>query len=225
MGRPLNKRYFGPLATADDPLNAPLNDEKFNVTTAVKVGTASATTNGYILAQRSTTSFLVNDLPDGTKRTISGSGTGNVGVCRLVDKDVPEDNEMVIVGELETDPTVLTGDITDADPAGDAIVFTSAGHGLSAGDEVTVTGVVPNDFNGTYTIESVTTDTFTIDPLTNEFDPYVSGGEFTASIGGTDEVRISKFFNRTCRDFNDNRYKWTTEAVSATETKLVLTSL
>lgn len=224
MGRPLNKRYFGPLADANDPLNAPKNDTKFNVMAAVKVGTNTVGANGYILAQRSTTSFLVNDLANGTKRTIGGTGTGNVGVCRLVDKATPADNEMVIVGELETDPTVLTGDITDADPSSDAIVFTSAGHGLSQGDEVTVTGVVPNDFNGTYTIASVTTDTFTIDPLINEFDPYVSGGEFTASVGGTDEVRISKFFNRTCRDFDNNRYKWTTEE-DTNITKLVLTLL
>lgn len=223
MGRPLNKRYFGPLADANDPNNTPLNDTKFNIMTAVKVGSNSVGANGYILAQRSTSSFLVNDTADGTKRTIEGSGTGNVGVCKLVDKETPEDNEMVIVGET-SEEVVLSGSITNVDGSNDALVFTSAAHGLSEGDEVTITGVDPVDYNGTYTITSVTTDTFTIDPFINEYDPYVSGGEFESTVEGVTDVRISKLFNRTCRDFDGNRYKWATEEDSAL-TKLVLTPM
>lgn len=146
MGRPLNKRYFGPLATANDPLNAPINDEKFNITINAKVGTNSFSETGYILAQRSTNKFLVNDTKDGTKRSIGGSGTGNVGVCTLVDKSSDQlgDNEMSIQGHLE-------------------------------------------------------------------------------NSSGT-QVRIAKLYNRTCRDFNDNRYKWRTEDDS-TATIFVVTPL
>ena len=221
MGRPLNKRYFGPLADANDPLNAPKNDEKFNIMVAVKVGTNAATTNGFVLCQRSTTSFLVNDLPNGTKRTATGTGTGNVGTCRLVDKATPADNEMVIVGNL---PGVVTfGNITDAVYSGGDITFTSEAHGLSTGDNVEVTGINPSGFNGTYVITSTTANTFIVtgaDPAAS----YVSGGTWTFEAAATG-VRIARLFNRTCRDFNNNKYKWATQAVSATETKFVLTSL
>ena len=146
MGRPINKRYFGPLADANDPLNAPKNDTKFNITANVKVGTNTVSETGYILAQRSTSKFLVNDTKDGTKRTLSGTGTGNVGVCTLVDKpaNTLANNEMSI----------------------------------------------------------------------------------QANIAGSDgnQVRIAKLYNRTCRDFNNNRYTWETQDDS-TATIFVITPL
>jgi len=144
MGRPINKRYFGPLADANDPLNAPKNDTKFNITANVKVGTNTVSETGYILAQRSTSKFLVNDTKDGTKRTLSGTGTGNVGVCTLVDKpaNTLANNEMSI----------------------------------------------------------------------------------QANIAGSDgnQVRIAKLYNRTCRDFDNNRYTWETQDDS-TATIFVIT--
>jgi hypothetical protein len=146
MGRPINKRFFGPLADANDPLNAPKNDTKFNITANVKVGTNTVSESGYILAQRSTSKFLVNDTKDGTKRTLSGAGTGNVGVCTLVDKpaNTLANNEMSI----------------------------------------------------------------------------------QANIAGSDgnQVRIAKLYNRTCRDFNNNRYTWETQDDS-TATIFVITPL
>jgi hypothetical protein len=146
MGRPINKRYFGPLADADDPLNAPKNDTKFNITANVKVGTNTTSETGYILAQRSTSKFLVNDTKDGTKRTLSGAGTGNVGVCTLVDKpaNTLANNEMSIQGYL-------------------------------------------------------------------------------AGSAGT-QIRIAKLYNRTCRDFANNRYTWETQDDS-TATIFVITPL
>ena len=146
MGRPINKRFFGPLADANDILNAPRNDTKFNITTNVKVATNAVSQTGYILAQRSTSKFLVNDTKDGTKRTLSGTGTGNVGVCTLVNKpaNTLANNEMSI----------------------------------------------------------------------------------QANIAGSDgnQVRIAKLYNKTCRDFNNNRYTWETQDDS-TATIFVVTPL
>lgn len=88
MGRPVNKRKFGLL------------DDGTNFTVNCQVGTNTESQTGYIIKQKSSRKFLVNDLKNGTKVTPSGSGTGNVGVCLLVDKadgDLGE-NEMSIVG-------------------------------------------------------------------------------------------------------------------------------
>ena len=104
MGRPINKRYLGRLTTADDDRFAPLNDTEFNITAIVKVGTEAVSESGILLSQRTETKFKVNDTLDGTAVNVDGTkvdgtvGTGNVGFCVLVDKDVPADNEMVIKG-------------------------------------------------------------------------------------------------------------------------------
>lgn len=104
MGRPLNKRYFGRLANTNDPRFAPLNDSEFNLTAIVKVGSNAVSESGIFLSQRSETKFKVNDTVDGTAVNTNGTavdgsaGTGNVGFCTLVDKDVPDDNEMIVKG-------------------------------------------------------------------------------------------------------------------------------
>lgn len=143
MGRPVNKKYFGPLAAADDAGNKPNNDVKFNIAVNCQVGSNGESTSGYIIRQRSATKFLVNDTADGTKRTPSGTGTGNVGVCRLVDK---------------------------ADGTLDA-------------NEMSINAIA----NG-------------------------------------QPVRIAKLYNRTCRDFNNNRYTWEVQDDS-TATIIVLTAI
>ncbi len=142
MGRPVNKKYFGPLANADTT-DKPLNDVKFNIAVNCQVGSNSESVSGYIIRQRSATKFLVNDLKNGTKKTPSGSGTGNVGVCTLVNK----------------------------------------ADGSLAANEMSINGFL----NGT-------------------------------------TVRISKLYNRTCRDFANNRYKWEVQDDS-TATIIVLTAI
>ena len=146
MGRPLNKKWFGRLADADDDRFKPLNDTFFNIAINVQVAANAETESGIILRQRTTTKFLVNDLKDGTKLTPSGSGTGNVGVCTLVDK---------AAGSLDANEMSIQG-----------------------------------------------------------------------TINGTDgtQVRIKKLYNRTCRDFDNNRYTWEIENDS-TETVLRLTAI
>lgn len=147
MGRPVNKKYFGLPADADDPNRYPATgDTFFNLSISVQVESNAETEEGYIIKQRSTNRFLVNDTKTGTKTTPSGSGSGNVSVCQLVNK-APGSlaaNEMVIVG-------------------------------------------------------------------------YVSG----AGVGG-EPIRIKKLYNRTCRDFANNRYTWTIQNDSSL-TALILT--
>lgn len=144
MGRPLNKKWFGFLADADDSRFAPKNDTFYNITVNVKVGSASTSQTGYILRQRSSSKFLVNDTKTGTKKTPSGTGTGNVGVCTLVDK---------ADGSLAANEMSISGQLSDGS-----------------------------------------------------------------------QIYIKKFYNRTCRDFNNNRYTWEIQDDS-TATLLVLTAI
>ena len=90
MGRPLNKRFFGLL------------DDGTNITVNCQVGSNAESAVGYILRQRSQKRFLVNDAKDGTAVLPGGAGTGNVGVCQLVNKadGALDANEMSIMGEF-----------------------------------------------------------------------------------------------------------------------------
>ena len=81
MGRPVNKRYFGLL------------DDGTNITINCKVGANAASDQGMIIKQRSVNKFKVDD---------SKLGSGNEGVCTLVNKAVSAllDNEMSIDGVI-----------------------------------------------------------------------------------------------------------------------------
>ena len=108
MGRPVNKRRLGLL------------DDGTNITINCKVGANAASAQGMILKQRSVNKFKVDD---------SKLGTGNEGVCTLVNKAV----------------------------------------GALSDNEMSIDGVI---------------------------------------AGGTQGIKIKKLYNRTCRDFNNNKYKW-----------------
>jgi hypothetical protein len=92
MGRPLNKKFFGLL---DDGTNIKVN---------CQIGSNAESEVGYILRQRSSKRFLVNDKRTGTNKLVgdteSGNSQGNVGVCQLVDKadGALAANEMSIMG-------------------------------------------------------------------------------------------------------------------------------
>ena len=113
MGRPVNKRYFGATDGGSTPGN--------NFTVNVQVGSNAESEVGVILAQKGPRRFKVNDAAD---------GSGNTGICTLVDK----------------------------------------ANGSLGANEMMIQG-------------------------------------FVAGINGS-VVRISKLYNRTCRDFNNNRYTW-----------------
>ena len=134
MGRPVNKRNFGLL------------DDGTNFTVNVQVASNSESESGYILRQRSVNKFLVNDLKTGTKTTVGGTGTGNVGICTLVDK---------VAGGLGANEMSIQGTLDD---------------------------------------------------------------------GTGSQVRIKKLYNRTCRDFNNNRYTYVIQNDS-TASIMVLTAI
>jgi hypothetical protein len=134
MGRPVNKRNFGLL------------DDGTNFTVNVQVASNAESEQGYILRQRSVNKFLVNDLKTGTKTTVGGSGTGNVGICTLVDK---------ASGSLDANEMSIQGTLDD---------------------------------------------------------------------GTGSQVRIKKLYNRTCRDFNNNRYTYVIQNDS-TASIMVLTAI
>jgi len=97
MGRPINKRYLGVIAS--DATTDLTGENNFNA--VVKVGANAESTTGIILSQRAETLFVVND---------AGDGTGNQGSCRLVDKAVGAlgDDEMVIPGYDAVGGTLVT---------------------------------------------------------------------------------------------------------------------
>ena len=90
MGRPLNKKFFGLLTDGT------------NITVNCQVGSNAESAVGYILRQRSSKRFMVNDAKDGTAVLPGGAGTGNVGVCQLVNAadGALGANEMSIMGEF-----------------------------------------------------------------------------------------------------------------------------
>ena len=87
----------------------------------------------------------------------------------------------------------ITG-ITKADPP----VVTSAGHGLSNGDVIYITGIVGmTDLNArAYIVDGVTTDTFKLfDQDSTGYTAWSSGGTFTT--GSWSEMCETKNWNRT----------------------------
>jgi len=122
MGRPVNKRYFGLL------------DDGTNIAISCQVASNAESETGYIIKQKSSNKFLVNDLKTGTNKTVAAavldSGVqGNVGICKLV----------------------------------------NVADGSLSANEMSISAYV---------------------------------------VGGTSMIRIKKLYNRTCRDFNNVRYKW-----------------
>ena len=96
MGRPLNKRYFG--TTANDLVGDDKSSEgKLSIN--CKVTGQSISQIGIIVSQRSETKFRVNDAAD---------GSGNEGVCTLVDKAPGSlaDGEMTLQGYIDGETIV-----------------------------------------------------------------------------------------------------------------------
>ena len=58
-------------------------------------------------------------------------------------------------------------DITAVTYTSSTATYTATGHTLSAGNIVTITGLAPDGYNGTYTITGVATNTFTVANTTN----------------------------------------------------------
>jgi hypothetical protein len=83
------------------------------------------------------------------------------------------------------DISMLTGSvlavtsITNANPG---VVTVDLNHGYSTGQVVTIAGVTPSTFNGTYTITVLSEKSFSIGVDTTTFGTYVSGGVVTPNL-------------------------------------------
>lgn len=85
MGRPIQSKYFGESITNEDM--------KFIV--SAKIGINKVDTECFIVKQRGTFKFVVQD------------NAGNKGTCSLVNKKVPDDDEMVLSGIVYDDNCVV----------------------------------------------------------------------------------------------------------------------
>lgn len=105
MGRPLNKRYFGPLADANNPLNAPKNDTEFNIRVEANLNTSGVVDDAFIVAQKGTNKFILrNKAGDANSQTI----------CRVVNKATSALalGEMVLFGSDGTGNRITLKKIT-----------------------------------------------------------------------------------------------------------------
>ncbi|MGN7612955.1 hypothetical protein ACQZV8_12820 [Magnetococcales bacterium HHB-1] len=84
---------------------------------------------------------------------------------------------------LASTPTAATGTITAKLATATAFVTLSS-HGLSTGDNITVSGASPNGYNGSYTITKITDDLFSY-PLGSSMDETATGTITIASASTT----------------------------------------
>ena len=92
-------------------------------------------------------------------------------VANAIFQSVPDIS--ILVGS-----TLTVTSITSANPA---VVTTSLNHGYSSGQTVTIAGVTPSGFNGTFTATVLSEKTFSI-PLNATSLTYVSGGVVTPNF-------------------------------------------
>ena len=86
-------------------------------------------------------------------------------------------NSVPDISNLVGSTLTVTG-ITSANPA---VVTTSLNHGYASGQTVTIAGVSPSGFNGTFTATVLTENTFSV-PLNATALTYVSGGVVTPDL-------------------------------------------
>ena len=77
------------------------------------------------------------------------------------------------IAALQPSVIGITG-ITQANPG---VVTTDLNHGYTTGESVTISGVDPSTYDGTYTVTVLTETTFSIGVDTTGYAAYVSGGE------------------------------------------------
>jgi len=108
-----------------------------------------------------------NSFPDpvdksGTGAVVASANTSTITIPKAGNPALSagdEGNLLVLKSDLVLEGT--TGDITAfADAGGGEVTVTSAAHGRSNGERVEISGTT--NYNGTFTIEDVTTDTFNI---------------------------------------------------------------
>jgi hypothetical protein len=109
--------------------------------------------------------------PNVNKWEIICGGGDPYQVANAIFQSVPDIS--ILVGS-----TLTVTSITSANPA---VVTTSLNHGYSSGQTVTIAGVTPSGFNGTFTATVLSQNSFSI-PLNATSLTYVSGGVVTPNF-------------------------------------------
>jgi len=101
-------------------------------------------------------------------------------------------------------------DITVKDFAISAVSYTSStatytatGHTFAAGDTVIVSGLAPDGYNGTFTIASIATNTFTVANTTNLAVTTATGDAYSADNTDYDQSDVSRIFIPNSEDLSD----------------------
>jgi hypothetical protein len=81
--------------------------------------------------------------------------------------------------------------------------YTATGHTFASGDTVIVSGIVPDGYNGTFTITSIATNTFTVANTTNAAVTTSSGDAFSADNTDYDQSDVSRIFIPNSEDLSD----------------------
>ena len=104
---------------------------------------------------------------DGHETSFSGSGAGRdsiyggLGIDEIAYEEREDDLYVSIADTLDVNGKVTTwAAISSATQSSNVVTITAPSHGLNNGDIVIIIGVVPDVFNGVYTITSHTTNTF-----------------------------------------------------------------
>ena len=106
---------------------------------------------------------------------VSGYSGTTITLSQALTANVTTGNEFVIVGAQ----TAKTWTITGASGSGSVITFTYSGTPtISAGQTVTISGITPSQYNGTYTVLTSTSSQFTVS--SSATGSYSSGGTVAA---------------------------------------------
>tara|TARA_R110000796_G_scaffold111879_1_gene223379 strand:- start:630 stop:1250 length:621 start_codon:yes stop_codon:yes gene_type:complete len=201
MGRPVNKNFIGDGAG------------KIQVTAVKFAAGGEILTESHITKQRSANKFIVTDGAKTETCTLVNKSIGGLGASEFCINSTNNDGTTQQVTKLynrkaqvedtakskweknasgtraSTDTAVITG-ATAANP----VVITSAGHGFSNGDKLSimkVVGMVELNTETAYTVAGTATNTFQLSGVNGSaFTAYTSGGEATKAATTAGEIVI-----------------------------------
>ena len=201
MGRPVNKNFIGDGAG------------KIQVTAVKFAAGGEILTESHITKQRSANKFIVTDGAKTETCTLVNKSIGGLGASEFCINSTNNDGTTQQVTKLynrkaqvedtakskweknasgtraSTDTAVITG-ATAANP----VVITSAGHGFSNGDKLSImkgVGMVELNTETAYTVASTATNTFALSGVNGSaFTAYTSGGEATKAATTAGDIVI-----------------------------------
>lgn len=91
------------------------------------------------------------------------------------------DSKVVTLGVSERAASGASVNVSNASWTGGTVTITSNNHGFLAGDVVDVAGITPSGYNGTYTVATASTNSFTY-ALVSDPGSYSSGGTVSGDV-------------------------------------------